>query len=208
MARGRNPVLEIQGGKNQEMSDDEKQPKLLEEAWIRAKNRPVPAQILPGELDTEPETCRRVSNSNDKIDTALYKNPLTPVSTGEILNQSINQSTLSRKNSRKKERKKEANKKWLSSHPGYMVNRRLWLNGRVRVVEGKRPHPAGNICEVCGGSTGKCLQYHHWDDSDLSKGLWICFRCHQLIHWNEVVPITYVLQRFSILKARMEARKK
>jgi len=40
-------------------------------------------------------------------------------------------------------------------------------------------------CEVC-GKTAKRLSYHHWDNSDLSKGLWLCGRCHNTANAVEV----------------------
>lgn len=48
---------------------------------------------------------------------------------------------------------------------------------------GKRTRP--HRCELCGGSNtssgkGIRLKYHHWDDTDFSKGLWLCSRCHQV----------------------------
>lgn len=42
----------------------------------------------------------------------------------------------------------------------------------------KRPKPA--CCEFCNGKTH--LVYHHWDDSNKSKGIWVCQvnKCHDL----------------------------
>lgn len=40
----------------------------------------------------------------------------------------------------------------------------------------KRPRP--DVCELC-GAAGK-LDYHHWNEEDLSKGLWLCWKCHGL----------------------------
>lgn len=42
----------------------------------------------------------------------------------------------------------------------------------------KRPRP-DDICELCGREV-KRLSYHHWDDTNLSKGLWVCYLCHML----------------------------
>ena len=57
------------------------------------------------------------------------------------------------------------------------------LNGKVHTtvngVHGKfkvRKRPKPDNCELC-DSTSK-LQWHHWDDNDLSLGLWLCYRCH------------------------------
>ena len=47
----------------------------------------------------------------------------------------------------------------------------------------KRPYPVG--CEVCASSLTlkgkpKRLFYHHWDNGNLSKGIWLCYSCHHL----------------------------
>ena len=47
--------------------------------------------------------------------------------------------------------------------------------GRLKVL-GKRPRP-DDKCELCGKEI-KRLNYHHWDASDFSKGLWVCTTCH------------------------------
>lgn len=49
--------------------------------------------------------------------------------------------------------------------------------GRIRVD--KRLYPSDQCCEVC-GVNHKRLMYHHWDDADPSKGVWVCYLCHQL----------------------------
>lgn len=41
----------------------------------------------------------------------------------------------------------------------------------------KRPHPGH--CEIC-GRTDQMLYYHHWDDSNLNLGIWVCFKHHRL----------------------------
>jgi len=44
-------------------------------------------------------------------------------------------------------------------------------------LKGKRPWPGS--CELC--DRNNCvLYYHHWDDGNLSKGLWLCMMCHGL----------------------------
>ena len=48
--------------------------------------------------------------------------------------------------------------------------------GRVRAK--KRPRP-DNVCEVCSKYTTR-LEYHHWDTSHPSLGLWLCRRCHYM----------------------------
>lgn len=40
----------------------------------------------------------------------------------------------------------------------------------------KRPYTG--FCELC-NSKQKNLSYHHWDDMNLTKGLWLCPKCHR-----------------------------
>ena len=51
------------------------------------------------------------------------------------------------------------------------------INGKTSSykVDNKRPRP--DNCELCNKAPLK-LQWHHWNDKDLSKGIWVCFRCH------------------------------
>lgn len=41
----------------------------------------------------------------------------------------------------------------------------------------KRPYPLNQCCELCNRKTSH-LVYHHWDDLNLSMGIWICNYCH------------------------------
>lgn len=52
---------------------------------------------------------------------------------------------------------------------------RLW-NGKS-IYGDKRDYPKDECCELC-GRRSKMLGYHHYDDSDLQKGIWICSWCH------------------------------
>jgi len=49
---------------------------------------------------------------------------------------------------------------------------------RVCLYGKKRQFPIDSKCEVC--QKTKKLDYHHWDDSNLSKGIWCCNVCHQM----------------------------
>lgn len=35
-------------------------------------------------------------------------------------------------------------------------------------------------CELC-GKTPKRIEYHHWDDSCLERGVWVCKPCHRFV---------------------------
>ena len=51
-------------------------------------------------------------------------------------------------------------------------------NGRLVSLHGrKRSRPIDDHCELC-SRTSRKLNYHHWDDTDLMKGIWVCYFCH------------------------------
>jgi hypothetical protein len=50
---------------------------------------------------------------------------------------------------------------------------KLFLKGN------KRLRPLDNKCELC--LSKRYLVYHHWDDNDISKGIWCCYFCHSLV---------------------------
>ncbi|MCJ7804465.1 hypothetical protein MUP35_01895 [Patescibacteria group bacterium] len=41
----------------------------------------------------------------------------------------------------------------------------------------KRKYPDNSYCELCKRKVSR-LDYHHWDDSKLNQGMWICRYCH------------------------------
>lgn len=49
----------------------------------------------------------------------------------------------------------------------------------------KRPKPVTGECELCGRES-KRLGYHHWDNSNSSAGLWLCFVCHMFAERADV----------------------
>ncbi len=51
-------------------------------------------------------------------------------------------------------------------------------DGKTIFLKGnKRPRPIDGKCELC-HLERKFLAYHHWDDKDISKGIWCCHFCH------------------------------
>lgn len=54
-----------------------------------------------------------------------------------------------------------------------------------RILKGKkRKRPKDGICELCGRECDKekkQLSYHHWDDNNLLKGIWVCYKCHGFV---------------------------
>ena len=51
------------------------------------------------------------------------------------------------------------------------------INGvrRSYKVENRRPEPS--TCELCKKEV-KRVEWHHWDDHHLERGMWICLKCH------------------------------
>jgi hypothetical protein len=54
------------------------------------------------------------------------------------------------------------------------------IEGKVKTLKvDKRLYPGH--CELCGiDDSEHILKYHHWDNQNMSKGLWLCQNCHTL----------------------------
>ena len=48
----------------------------------------------------------------------------------------------------------------------------------------KRLYPLDGCCEIC-NEKAIHLGYHHWDDQNPSKGLWMCGSCHWLCNYTD-----------------------
>jgi len=58
----------------------------------------------------------------------------------------------------------------------------IYINGKKKAIcrLNKREYPRNGGCEICGKNNRK-LFYHHWDDLNLDKGLWVCYPCHAFV---------------------------
>jgi hypothetical protein len=77
-------------------------------------------------------------------------------------------------------------------------------NGKAIYVTGlnKRPYPGS--CEICKGENSK-LCYHHWDDNNYSKGIWVCVKCHTFVEMIEKdMPINELVEIYKGLKKEIE----
>ncbi len=95
---------------------------------------------------------------------------------------------------------REHNRYW---HRRYRLG--ATVNGKLvhLKVENKRPHPGGSeqgACELC--DCFKELGYHHWDDNELSKGLWVCRSCHDFAETIDHIPDAE--QKYLELKRHIE----
>jgi len=66
----------------------------------------------------------------------------------------------------------------------YLIDRQYSLvttkNGKkIKIIGKKRSYPVDQRCELCNQIKIRLL-YHHWDDKDLSKGIYLCMHCHGL----------------------------
>ena len=73
-----------------------------------------------------------------------------------------------------------------------------YVNGKKVLVHVKKRQWPGH-CELCEREDRK-LFYHHWDDSNMSLGLWLCLRCHMFAENADIEGIT---QKYSELKQRI-----
>lgn len=87
-----------------------------------------------------------------------------------------------------KEREREYNRQYALAHKeelrNYYRKRRLFVDGKQVFGLNKRDYPHDNKCELCKEVKEK-LDYHHWDGKNLSKGIWVCFVCHQFVEGLE-----------------------
>jgi len=70
----------------------------------------------------------------------------------------------------------------------------------VRLYGDKRPYPLTGTCEVC--QHPSFLAYHHWDDTDISLGMWLCHLCHIIaeVHDQKSIKIVKRLKKYINLK--------
>lgn len=85
-----------------------------------------------------------------------------------------------------KERRSE---KWRNYYKEHGKKARLKLKNTAiqytstNIIRGikKHPLPENNQCPVC-GCTHRMLNYHHVDDNNTLKGIWLCCYCHMRYH--------------------------
>ena len=79
---------------------------------------------------------------------------------------------------------------------------RTSLNGgrsKLHKVDGRRPKPVTDECEIC--SKVKRLNWHHWDDLDLSKGAWVCTGCHTFVERIDREEEVHHVEKYLRIKA-------
>ena len=71
-------------------------------------------------------------------------------------------------------------------------------NGKSFDISGvnKRPYPADIKCECCRYTWPNIrLTYHHNDDANILKGVWVCFHCHMMI--EKIIKNPHMLKVFN-----------
>ena len=57
------------------------------------------------------------------------------------------------------------------------------------------------FCELCSKKQEYGLNYHHWDETNPSKGIWICPTCHMVCNGVEKKEVA---NKYILLKSRIE----
>lgn len=96
-----------------------------------------------------------------------------------------------------------ANKDKLNiSRQAFRRKYRLGQAGGVVLKVVKRDYT--NKCEICGKDNCK-LDYHHWDNSNYMKGLWLCRVCHYVAESVDAIDeINSRSQKYIELKKKLE----
>jgi hypothetical protein len=80
------------------------------------------------------------------------------------------------------EKSRRKSREYWKKHPEKWQIERLGtvINGQPVTIYhlNKRRRPEN--CELC-QKQRKRLVYHHWDDSNFNKGMWLCLGCHHFI---------------------------
>lgn len=95
---------------------------------------------------------------------------------------------------------KESNERNKESKKAHRRNSVLCtnINGEQVIIHvDKRPWPGH--CELC-NHEDRIIFYHHWDDKDMSKGIWLCYLCHI---FAEIADIEGKFEKYTTLKQKI-----
>lgn len=81
----------------------------------------------------------------------------------------------------------------------YKRHTRLGNGGQITYGLHKREWTG--YCELCEKIVEKNLHYHHWDDSDKNKGIWVCAKCNRICDGFENLEL---LSKYQELKKKVE----
>ena len=80
--------------------------------------------------------------------------------------------------------------------------RQTQLMTKDGIVRGLKKRPYPGHCEMC-KKTAPRLSYHHWDDSRMSMGIWLCSNCHWFVEGYEKGAN---LKTYLTLKTQLESQ--
>lgn len=105
-----------------------------------------------------------------------------------------------------KEHFKKCQIEWTKKNRDYLRNyhRNNWLTIDDKCVRVKKRTWTG-YCELCGKEKVSRLYYHHWDDKNPDRGIWVCFSCHQICETTDK-GLLHLAQRY--LKFKRALNKK
>jgi hypothetical protein len=81
------------------------------------------------------------------------------------------------------------------------------VNGKLQFIEapGKRLYPDSQKCELC--NKPHKLSYHHWNNKDFSRGMWLCKYCHILAGQVESGKADCYLRLKQVIEEETNGRK-
>lgn len=110
-------------------------------------------------------------------------------------------------------------KTWAKNHPEQvkenkqkyrekieLITRQTELGTHGEIIRGLNKRPYMNCCELCGKYVKNNMAYHHWDDSNLNLGIWICNKCHYVVGAFELVKsgkFSALIEKYEKLKAEL-----
>lgn len=73
------------------------------------------------------------------------------------------------------------------------------IDGKYVLIKTSLKRGKPDSCELCGRVVRR-LNYHHWDNSDLSKGVWLCGTCHYTAEASD----KGMAEKYTELKGKIE----
>lgn len=109
-----------------------------------------------------------------------------------------------------KEERKRENRKYYQTHKEERKKYAKLYSRKHKLQSGSKKWHYGlnkrdwtGYCELCGRENTH-LAYHHWDDKDLNKGIWVCFTpCHQICEQVDKNQL-YLIGRYKEFKKLLD----
>lgn len=106
-----------------------------------------------------------------------------------------------------KHRWKESRKEYYQK-VGKQSSRKHRLHTNKGLISGLNKRDWTGYCELC-GKTNIHLSYHHWDDKNPSKGLWVCNKsCHDICEAIDTDQLYLIAERYLDFKKILDKEDK